>query len=83
MSNRYKIFLDRYKLNEKIRFEFNCNQTRVGTIKKVKKGLFGTKYLVTVVYPSSLLGTNPNTFFYWLKEDKIIENLPHGYKGWC
>lgn len=74
--------LAKYKLQEKVRFEFKCNGTRVGTIKKVKKGLFGTKYLVTVAYPSSLLGTNLSTFFYWLKENKIIENLPPGYKGW-
>ena len=56
----------KYKLNEKVRFEFKDHETRVGRIKKVKKGLFGTKYLVTVAYSSSLLGTNPNTCFYWL-----------------
>jgi len=74
--------LAKYKLREKVRFEFKCHETRVGTIKKVKKGLFGTKYLITVAYSSSLLGTNSNTCFYWMKEDKIIENLPPGYKGW-
>ena len=82
MSRKKGQPLAKYKLLEKVRFEFKDHETRVGRIKKVKKGLFGTKYLVTVAYPSSLLGTNPNTFFYWLAEDKIIENLPPGYKGW-
>lgn len=73
---------DKYKLNGKVRFEFRNNETRVGTIKKVKKGLLGSKYLVIVTYPN-LLNVEIKTCFYWIREKKIIENLPPGYKGWC
>jgi primosomal protein N' len=73
----------KYKPGEKVRFEFKDNATRVGFVKKIKKGLLNNKYLITVEYPSSFLNQSVSTYFYWIEESKIIEKLVPGYKGYC
>ena len=77
----------KYKVGEKVRFEYKNNDTRVGVIKKIKKGLVNYKYLITVQYPDIMLNQGADngvhTYFYWTKENKIIEKLVPGYKGYC
>jgi hypothetical protein len=63
-------------VNDKVRIMSGKTSTVVGTIKRVKQGLFRKKYMVIVKFKANnWLSGNAEVSYFWKTGEEIIEKL--------